>query len=292
MTVRPRRSTAPAPWVLGAVLASILANPAGAQGQWVSEPGEGWVEAAFFYHDTTREFDPLGNERNIFAEGRALTRTLFLTGTAGVWKGVDVWVQVPVHRLRFDDAGGERLSTGLGDPAGFVRIGTGIWDGLPQWPVALRGGVKLDGGSFDVDSEIIPLGEGQVDWELLLELGRSFYPLPIWTAGWIGHRWRRENAEQARKPGDELFWLWSMGGDLPASAGWKVTLEGLSGGAWEIEGLTITTARRRLHQFFVEGTYDVGPGTVSAGIRTPFSGRNLPTGSALTASYLVRWGGG
>jgi len=279
----------------GGIVAGLLllaAAPASAHGQWLSEPGQGWIEGTFIYHDTSREFDQLGNERNIFAEGRAITRSIFLTGTVGIWRGVDIWVQVPFHRLRFNDAGGERVSSGLGDPTGFIRLGTDLWDALPDWPVALRGGVKLDGGSFDVDAEIIPLGEGQVDWEILLELGRSFHPLPLWTAGWIGHRWRQENTEGFRTPGNEVFWLWSVGGELPASFGWKTTLEGLTGQPWIIEGLEIGTARRRLHQLFLEGSYELGPGTFSAGIRTPFSGRNLPTGTAFTTSYFLRWGGG
>jgi hypothetical protein len=276
--------------VLG-VLALLLAVVP-LEAQWLSAPGQGWLEGTLIYHDTSREFDPLGNERSIFADGRAITLSVFLTGTLGIYRGIDTWVQVPFHRLRFDDAGGERVSTGIGDPALFLRVGTEVWSGLPHWPVALRGGVKLPGGSFDVDPEIVPLGEGQVDWELMLELGRSFHPLPFWTAGWVGFRWRLENEDAGRKPGDEVFWLWSVGGDLPGPLGWKATLEGLSGGAWRIESLEIQTARRRLHQLFLEGSFELGPGSWSVGVRTPFSGRNLPTGTAFTTAYFVRWGGG
>lgn len=285
------RSRAPAPRTAALpVLAFLLLPAPGVQAQWLSAPGEGWVEAAVFYHDTQRTYDQRGTERDIFAGGRAITRSIFFTAVTGVWDGVDIWVQIPVHSLRFDDAGGERVSRGLGDPQGFVRVGPGLFDALPDWPVALRGGVKLDGGSFDVDAEIIPLGEGQMDWELILELGRSFHPLPFWTAGWVGHRWRRENTETLRKPGDEWFWLWSVGGEV-GPVGWKVTLEGLRGDPWIIQTLEIRSARRSLDQFFVEVDYGLGPGRLSAGIRSPFRGRNLPSGTALTAGYFLRFGG-
>ena len=270
------------------LLLAPLLFPTGGHAQWLSPPGEGWIDVKAIYHDTDETFDHTGDRRTIFADGRAITRSLFLTGTVGVRKGVDVWVQAPFHRLRFNDAGGERASAGLGDPRGFVRVGPALFS-LPDWPVALRGGVKLNGGSFDVDAEVIPLGEGQRDWEILLELGRSFHPLPLWTMGWIGHRWRLPNVDARREPGDELFWWWTVGGEL-GPVGWKASVEGLSGGAWTIEGLQISQARRHLHQVFVDLDYPVGPGRLSLGIRTPIRGRNLPAGTAFTSGYFFRWG--
>ncbi len=276
--------------VLVAVLLPLMAP--NIEGQWLSAPGEGWVEAAFFHHDTRRTFDQEGTERTIFGDGRAITRSAFFTAVAGVRRGVDVWVQVPAHSLRFDDAGGERVSRGLGDPRVFLRVGPELFTReAPDWPVALRGGVKLPGGDFDVDAEVIPLGEGQTDWELLLELGRSFYPLPLWTSGWVGHRWRLENSDNRRRPGNEWFWLWSLGGEV-GPAGWKATLEGLEGDDWIIQSLRIGSASRHLTQLFLELDYGIGPGRLSGGVRVPLRGQNLPAGTGLTAGYFLRFGEG
>lgn len=266
----------------------LLCSPAPGPGQWLSPPGEGWAEATFFFHDTDREYDLDGTERPIFADGRAITRSLFLTGTVGILEGLDAWVQVPFHSLRFDDAGGTRVSRGLGDPRAFLRAGPALV-GLPSWPLALRGGVKVDGGDFDVDAEIIPLGEGQRDWELLVELGHSFHPRPFWAMGWIGYRWRRPNVEAARTPGDEVFWLGTVGGML-GPVGWEASLEGLSGSAWMIEGIRVPSARRSITQVLLEVNHAVGPGWAKVGGRLPLRGRNLPSGSALMLGYFVRWG--
>ncbi len=281
----PRSQITTGLWLL---ITAVAALPDPSEAQWLSPPGEGWLDVTVIHHDTDQTFEHDGSRRDIFAVGRAVTRSLFLTGNVGVWRGVDAWVQLPYHRLRFDDAGGERVSSGIGDPQGWVRIGPDLI-GLPSWPVALRGGVKMDGGAFDVDAEVIPLGEGQRDWELMLELGRSLHPLPLWTMGWIGYRWRTENAAAQRTPGNELFWWWSLGGEV-GPFGWQASLEGMAGGAWTLEGLRINSARRRLQQVFAEIDHPVGPGRVKLGVRVPISGWNLPAGTALTSGYFLRWG--
>ncbi len=194
-----------------------------AEAQWVSLPGEGWLDISVFYHDTRETYGPDGERETILANGRAVTLSVFFTGAVGLIPGVDGWAQLPVHRLRFDDDAGERISSGVGDPRFFLRVGPRLL-GLPSVPVALRGGVKLAGGSFDVDSEIITLGEGQSDVELMLEVGRSFHPRPLWTMAWVGRRWRGPNREAAREPGDEWFWFWSAGGQAGPLL-WQTILE-------------------------------------------------------------------
>jgi hypothetical protein len=269
---------------------ALLARPDGAHAQWVLAPGEGWVDATFVHHDTDDQFDRLGIRREMFGHSRALTRSLIVTGAVGVVRGIDVWLELPFHNLRFEDGGGRRVSRGAGDPRTFVRVG-GELVGLPGWPVALRGGVKLDLGDFDVDSEIVPLSEGQRDWEFLLELGHSFYPRPFWTMGWIGHRWRGENTEVFKKPGNEIFWFWTLGGTV-GPVGWKASVDGFTGGSWHVFSLRLPAFRRALHQLLLSADYGAGPGRITGGVRIPVRGRNLPAGSAFTAGYFYRWGRG
>jgi hypothetical protein len=274
--------------LLALVLPVATAPAAPAQGQWLSPPGEGWVDLTFIRHDTHREFDLQGSERRMFADGRAVTHSLFLTGSVGVWRGVDLWVQLPLHHLQFDDAGGDRVSSGLGDPKAWVRLGP-EFVGLPSWPVAVRGGVKVDAGRFDLDAEVVPLGDGQNDLELLLEVGHSFHPHPLWTMAWVGYRWRFENTGARTTPGDESFWWWTLGGEA-GPVGWQASLEGLAGRAWKIQGVEVSSARREITQVFGKVDHPVGPGRISLGLRAPLSGRNLPSGVAFTAGYFLRWG--
>ncbi len=55
-------------------------------------------------------------------------------------------------------------------------------------------------------------GSGLGDWELLVELGHSFYPAPVYVMGWAGYRWRETNEAIARKPGDERLIHGAVGG--------------------------------------------------------------------------------
>lgn len=270
------------------LLVSWSGLPEAGAGQWVEGPAEGWADLTLYHHDTQQQYGREGELGDIPNAGHAVATSAFLTGAVGLVRGVDAWIQIPIHHLQYDDFAGERESLGFGDPRVYVRAGPELF-GLPAIPVALRAGVKWPGGDFDVDAEVIPLGEGQRDVELLLEVGRSFHPRPLWTMGWIGHRWRAPNVTTARDPGNELFWYWAVGGYL-GRLGWKGALEGTRGDPWRIQSILIPTTPRELTQVFFTADWPVGPGRLGGGIRAPFQGRNMPAGSAVSVHYFVRWG--
>ena len=139
-----------------------------------------------------------------------------------------------------------------------------------------------------MDAEIIPLGEGQRDWEAMLELGASFHPLPLYVMGWIGYRWREANEEIDWKPGDERFAFAAAGGQVRFLS-WKLAVEGWSGRAPRIQGITVVSARREVLQFLPSIGTQVGPGTLELGARVPAAGRNLPAGPAFFVGYFTRW---
>lgn len=272
------------------LLAGLLAAPAA--GQWVEPPGTGWVQVQVSHQDTNRRFDENGDVEPLFNEGaRSVTTTLRLTGALGLWRGLDVWVDAPFHRLTFNDVTRDRLSTGPGDPRLFLRVGPSLLgvDPLP-FAVALRGGVKFPVGDFPVSAQKIPLSEGQRDWDLLLEVGKSLYPWPVYVMGWVGYRWRETNTSIQRKPGDERLFYLAAGG----SAGrfrWKLALDGLFGRPpiRTSFNLPLENDRRELVQIIPTIGWRVGPGTLEAGARLPIHGQNLPAGPIFTLGYFVSW---
>jgi hypothetical protein len=269
--------------------------PHAGQAQWVEAPGEGWLEFSVTHHRTDTRFGPDGDVEPLFnAESRSVTTSAFLTTAVGLVPGLDAWAQVPFHRLQFDDIVRDRTSTGLGDPRIFLRAGPkafGLDIGLP---IAVRGGVKFPVGDFPIDAEVIPLTEGQRDWELLVELGYSFYPAPVYVMGWAGYRWRTFNDEIDSKPGDERLLYAAAGGSL-GDLTWKVAVDGLFGTPpmrrLASTGLEIELEQdtRRLVQLLPSVGWTVGPGAVEVGARIPVDGRNLPAGPALTLGYFVNW---
>ncbi len=273
----------------GCMIAGILVPSAFSQ--WVEKSAEGWIQVALYHHNTTTRFDEQGNNESLFNEGgRSITTSVFLTGVVGVVAGVDVWVQTPFHRLEFNDVVENRRSTGFGDPRVHVRIDPFTLAGSSApFPMALRGGVKLKGQEFPVDSEIIPLTEGQRDWELILELGHSFYPRPIYAMAWIGYRWRESNTEIRKDPGNELFYLASLGGSINGWT-WKFSIEGLAGEPSRFFNIKIESSKRKFFQILPTVGHGLGPGTFEFGGRFPVSGRNLPSGPAVFVGYFFRFG--
>jgi hypothetical protein len=265
---------------------SIL-TPRPAEAQWLESFGQGWVDVRLYYHDTTREFGPESERRDFFADGHAVTSSVYLTAATGLIDGLDTWIQLPIHHLQFDDAGGEREQTGIGDLRLYLRADPSLV-GLSTLPVALRGGIKIPGAEFPVDAEVIPLTEGQVDLELFLEVGHSFHPAPFYAMGWVGHRWRMAKGN-IRDPGDEVLAYVAVGGDLGSLFVWKIAAEGMWGGTPILERLPVENARRRMMQVFPTFGVRVGPGAIEFGGRVPFQGRNLPAGPALVIGYFFRW---
>lgn len=280
--------------LVACVLVGLLwASPGRAQ--WIEAPGRGWFEVSVYHHDTQERFDPSRSQVSLFNEGgRSITTSFFVKGVAGLVRGADVWVEVPYNRLEFNDVADNRLSTGIGDPRLHLRLGPELFGVTSPVPVAVRGGVKLPFGEFTRDAEIIPLSEGQRDWELILELGYSFWPAPVYVMGWAGYRWREFNDEIDRKPGNERFAYAAVGGSI-RSFEWKLAAEGLSGLAPRRrlasgQELILELDRRELVQILPSIGYPLGPGALSVGGRFPVAGRNLPAGPAVFVGYFVRWG--
>lgn len=276
--------------LLGGLL--FVLSSRGSAGQWVEAPGTGWAKFEVSHHDTRERFDETGTVESFFnKDARAITSTVRFTGALGLVQGLDLWVDVPAHRLAFNDVTRDRLSAGIGDPRVFLRAGPSLF-GIDEIPVAvaLRGGTKFPVGDFEVDAEVIPLSEGQRDWELLLEMGRSLHPWPAYVMAWAGYRWRTVNAEIGRKPGDERIFYVAAGGSVQ-SFQWKLAADALFGRPplRTDFNLRLGRDRRSLVQVMPTVGWTLGPGAVELGARVPVHGRNHPAGPVFTIGYFLSW---
>lgn len=254
-----------------------------------AQPGAGWIQATFFHHGADSYYDGTGDQRAFGSGGSVQTRSVFLTGSVGIVPGMDVMAQIPVHSLEFSDATGTRSRTGIGDPRLYLRISPELV-GFGGVPLAVRGGVKLTGSKFPVDSRIIPITEGQRDWEVMVESGHALAALPLYVRGWVGYRWREANLRTDQEPGNERFGYFALGGPI-GRLGWEIAIEGLSGETPQQIGFDIPSARRSLIQLYPGLSTTLGPGQVELGARVPLTGRNFPTGAGASVGYSWRWGG-
>ena len=273
--------------LLTVVVAGLLGGVQGVAGQWVEEPGNGWIALAVYHQDTRERFGTGGGVEALLAEGHAVATSSFLTTALGVGGGMDLWSQLSFHRLRYDDAAADRSSAGIGDLKLWLRAAPLKWLGSSV-PFAIRAGLKVPLGDFDdVAADEIPLGDGQRDWEVLAELGHSFWPRSVYVAGWVGYRWREENTESMRDFGNEVFYYAQIGGQV-GRVGYKLAIDGWNGAASGADGAN-PGFERDLVQFLPTLLYDVGVGEVEAGVRFALGGRNVTAGRSFVFKYFKKW---
>ena len=300
--MRPRLNTPG--WKLGLVLA-LIAAPTPTSGQAIcsaphSSPtlsqsgslrtlptGGGWLQLSAYGQRATQFFNPNGDRQPFLANSEFDTRSLFITGAIGVMRGLELWAQLPVHNLDVQSAGGDSRTSGVGDVRIAARLGSELL-GL-DLPLSLRFGAKIPGSDFPVDATVLPLTEGQRDWEISLESGLRLADGPTYLTGFIGYRWREENKKAAREPGDEVFASFAVGGALGFFY-WEVAGNGLWGGVPLAQGFPLPGDKRRLIQLSPTLGVGFGPGRLEATGQIPLWGKNLPVGTGVSIGYRMTWG--
>ena len=182
--------------LLGAVVAWALLgwSVSARAGAWVYPKRASWLKLAFAYQSTDERYFLDGERIPYFFEGQNETTAAFLDFRHGLGAGFDVLFQLPIYNIRFDDLADERKSTGIAD----VRAGA-RWNFLADPFVAtVEGVVKFPTGEFVNDAEVVPVGEGQYDFEIGVEVGRSLWPRPGYLNGELGYRFRTDLSDDRR----------------------------------------------------------------------------------------------
>lgn len=287
---------------IGAFLAlAICWVPPSASAQWTEEPGTGWIQLNVSYQQTRNGFDRDGEVVPLVQtpgdDGESTIATVRFTGALGLVRGIDSWIDVPFHHQRFTTANpvtDDLTNTGFGDPRIYLRVEP-ILFGIDTFPVALRSGVKFTSNNFSVSSETISLSEGQRDWELLLELGASLHPWPVYLQGWVGYRWRERNEKIGRDPGDERVCYIAVGGSWNRFR-WKLAVDGQYGhpSSRRVAGGRLEFPPRELVQVVPRVGWALGPGNFQILARIPVHGRStsankLPAAPTFLAGYFLSW---
>ncbi len=276
--------TLPAAWLL---VALCLGAPAVATAQWTQgAPGKLWVKSAVFLQRTDERFDAVGDRVPWFASGESDSRAVFTDIIVGLRRDLDLWVQIPYFDLRFQDVANDLQSTGIGDVRAWLRwqfasIGNG------STPLALRVGAKAPIGTDSPDAFVIPLGEGQWDFEAFGEIGHSFWPLPVYAELWLGYRARLENAEKVFDPGGEYVFLAEAGVNPTSGTLLKATIDGFRGRRLKSDRV-LTANKRRITTLQLAGAFQVGPLWPEVGVRIPVAGQDFPAGTQFVFGASAR----
>ena len=251
-------------------------------GAWTLPAGQNWLQIGFMFQNTSERHFLDGSRIPYFFDGRNRTRALFFDYQRGLTDRLDVKVQFPIFRISYDDLAADRTSTGPGD----LRL-EARYNFVKSPLVATVGGtIKFPTGEFVNDAEIVPVGEGQYDFDLFVEVGRSLWPKPGYVTGKIGYRWRAKNEETGIDHGDEIIWQIELGWHIHRRVMVKGLLRGLYGLDSTTFGLVIDSLRREAVYFQPGVTFAI---TETSGIEltVPISlrGRNWPAGPLVAILY-------
>ncbi len=214
-------------------------------GAWTQDEGGYYVKLTANSLSTTRERDTDGNEADLFSEQEELRDGKFVDvnfsvyAEYGLFRHLTLIGSIPFKYLRSErtefeiinnevSSNGtllEESTVGVGDLKAGLRYDLRT---LPLFsllgertPLALEGGVKIPFGYEEAPPDGgPPLGNGDVDSDISILLGRSLWPLPLYFTGNYGFRNRGGDFH------DEVF----FGGEVGYSKGkWllKVSVDGV-----------------------------------------------------------------
>jgi len=284
-------------------LCLVLAAPVAASaGAWTLPQAKLWTKITLFRQDTDEwylaspeyGYDGIreaGSRQSYRFRGRYVSSAVFAEGVYGVTDRLDVGVQVPFHVQRYEDT--TRLDppseAGVGDVRFFTKYRIWVEPAL----VTLKLGTKAPVGDFRNEDGIVPVGEGQWDFDFVGQVGRSFWPVPLYANLDLGYRLRMKNDEVDRNPGEEWFFIAEAGVNLGSRLLLVTRLEGLRGEPSTDFG-TIENRSQIKRITLLSPVLMIGLGketAVELGVRYSLNGRNFPAGHQLVAGLASTFGG-
>ena len=211
-----------------------------------------------------------------------LTRALFFEYERGITHRWDVKAQLPFFNIAFDDIADERTSNGPGD----LRIESRY--NLVRDPLVLTvgGAIKFPTGEFVNDAEIVPVGEGQYDVDVFVEVGRSLWPVRGYVTGKIGYRFRTKNQEIDIDFGDELIWRVEGGYQFGKRIYSKIALRGLQGFESTSFDFPIDSLRRQAVYLEPGASFTLAASrAIEVTVPISIAGRNWPAGPVLNIHF-------
>jgi len=283
--------------ITGLVILVLLAPVAVQAGAWMTPAGSLWTKVSLFRQTTDEWYTdndqpilrpdntlgaiPAGSRQPYRFNGNYESVALFMEGYYGITDAIDVGVQMPWFDQVFDDD--TRIDSpseaGFSDLRLFAR-----WQLIDRpFLLTLKGGAKIPTAKFRNEDGLIPVGEGQWDYDFVVQMGRSFWPIPAYANVDLGYRVRTENESVLRDPGDEWLVTVEAGYNPTSDLLLAVKLEGLYGKAGSSFGLRSDSLIKRITYLSPSVSYRLfGETAVEAAMRFSVGGRNFPAGNQLT----------
>ena len=261
-------------------------------GAWTLPKGQVWIKVTGMTQSTQEEYTAVGGagrepdiariyepgERAPYREnGHYQSQALFLDLFYGVTQRMDLGLQIPFFQQTFENVGFRPANTasGFSDIRFFGKFN------LFQKPIVgtLKVGAKMPTGKFENQDGIIPVGEGQWDFDFITQVGHSFWPLPLYTNLDLGYRLRLKNNTISRDPGEEWFFLAEIGYQPLDKLLLIFKLESIHGKPSKVFNIELPKDVKRIT--YLSPTLSVGPYhnlKFETTVRISAGGRNFPAG--------------
>ena len=177
------------------VALSILLPQMVSAGAWTLGKGQVWSKITYMSLSTNEHYDNDGNVGQIPA--RYKSQQVYFDVYYGLNDRIDIGVKIPYISNEFVDVSPEhpfygapdKKDSGLGDVRGVAKINLVNSADLVG---TLKLGFKAPMGEYREVPEALSITGGQWDFEVVAQLGRSFYPVPVYGNLDLGYRLRGE----------------------------------------------------------------------------------------------------
>ncbi|MFQ5601839.1 MAG: transporter [bacterium] len=270
-------------------------------GAWTLKRNQLWVKSSVFFQKTHEQFysrntgcpfshkcDKSGQKVPFPFDGESKFTAVFLDIGYGLTDRLELKVQVPFYDIQFTDLSNpERDGT---NDIGDIRFGARYRFITLPFVATFKVEAKAPTGFFNKEAEVIPIGDGQWDLELVGQFGRSLYPVTGYLNFDVGYRIRFEPDPQTstRIPGNEIIFRGEGGFNVMNNLLLKLAVSGLYSAKFKDEDFTLPDSEREVLYLEPAVFWSVTPAlALEAGVQFSLSGKNYPAGEvfSLGVSY-------
>ena len=177
---------------------SVLMPQMASAGAWTLGKGQVWSKITAMSLSTNEHYDNDGNVGEIPA--RYKSQQVYFDVYYGLNDRIDVGVKIPYISNEFVDVSPDhpfskapdKKDSGLGDVRGVAKINLVQSADLVG---TLKLGFKAPIGEYREVPEALSITGGQWDFDVVAQLGRSFWPVPVYGNVDLGYRLRGEYAD-------------------------------------------------------------------------------------------------
>ena len=204
---------------------SVLLPQMASAGAWTLGKGHVWSMVTYMSQSTDQHYDADGNAVEIPADARFQSQQVNFNVYYGLTDQVDLGLQIPYISNKFVDKDESNAvatpppaletESGIGDLRGFAKINLLQQAGLVG---TLKLGFKLPVGDYRPVPEALSITGGQWDFDVVAQLGRSFWPVPMYANVDLGYRLRGEYSDPAAGEPDVIDRSYTPGAELVFNA--------------------------------------------------------------------------